>query len=61
LRRHPESDVPFDETSRRHVELLRKGHIGAIGLSNVTAEEYAKGRFKCEIACVQNAYNIARP
>ena len=59
LRRHPESDVPFDEQVDAMVELLREGHIGAIGLSNVTAEEYAKARFKCEIACVQNAYNIA--
>ena len=59
LRRHPESDVPFGEQVDAMVELRREGHIGAIGLSNVTAEEYSKARTKCDIACVQNAYNIA--
>jgi aryl-alcohol dehydrogenase-like predicted oxidoreductase len=59
LRRHPESDVPFDEQVDAMVELRREGHIGAIGLSNVTAEEYSRARSKSDIACVQNAYNIA--
>ena len=59
LRRHPESDVPFDEQVDAMIELRREGHIGALGLSNVTLEEYSKARAKSEIACVQNAYNIA--
>jgi pyridoxine 4-dehydrogenase len=59
LRRHPESDVPFDEQVDTMVELRKEGHIGAIGLSNVTAEEYSRARGKSEIACVQNAYNVA--
>ena len=59
LRRHPESDVPFDEQVDAMVELRGEGHIGALGLSNVTAEQYSKARAKSEIACVQNAYNIA--
>jgi pyridoxine 4-dehydrogenase len=59
LRRHPESDVPFDEQVDAMVELRREGHIGALGLSNVTPEEYLKARAKSDIACVQNAYNIA--
>ena len=58
-RRHPESDVPFDEQVDAMVGLRKEGHIGHIGLSNVTAEEYAKARTKSDIACVQNAYNIA--
>jgi pyridoxine 4-dehydrogenase len=59
LRRHPESDVPFDEQVDAMVGLREEGHIGHIGLSNVTAEEYARARTKSDIACVQNAYNIA--
>ena len=30
-----------------------------IGLSNVTVEQYSRARAKADIACVQNAYNIA--
>jgi len=59
LRRHPESDVPFDEQVDAMIELRREGRIGAIGLSNVTVEEYSRARAKTDIACVQNAYNIA--
>jgi pyridoxine 4-dehydrogenase len=40
-------------------DLKRKGLIKAIGLSNVTAEHYAKGKAITEIVCVQNQYNLA--
>jgi aryl-alcohol dehydrogenase-like predicted oxidoreductase len=33
--------------------------FGAVGLSNVTFEEYRAGRAITEVACVQNAYNLA--
>ena len=40
-------------------ELQHKGLIRHIGLSNVTATQVAEGRGICEIACVQNQYNLA--
>jgi pyridoxine 4-dehydrogenase len=59
LRRHPGSDVPFDEQLDAMVTLRDEGLIGAIGLSSVTLEEYRHGTARTEVACVQNAYNIA--
>jgi aryl-alcohol dehydrogenase-like predicted oxidoreductase len=40
-------------------ELKRKGVVRHIGLSNVTPTQIAEGRRICEIACVQNHYNLA--
>ncbi|RYI34075.1 MAG: aldo/keto reductase family oxidoreductase [Acetobacteraceae bacterium] len=40
-------------------ELQRQGLIRHIGLSNVTPAQVAEGRGICEIACVQNQYNLA--
>jgi pyridoxine 4-dehydrogenase len=40
-------------------ELQRQGLVRHIGLSNVTATQIAQGRKICEIACVQNLYNLA--
>src|SRR5580658_5971375 len=52
LRRHPDTDVPFHE----HLEAMRgfreEGLIGAIGLSNVTVDEYKVARSSSDIACV---------
>lgn len=39
--------------------LQQKGLIRHIGLSNVTPAQIAEGRRICEIACVQNYYNLA--
>jgi pyridoxine 4-dehydrogenase len=39
-------------------ELQRKGLVRHIGLSNVTPTQIAEGRRICEIACVQNMYNL---
>ena len=44
LRRHAESDVPFDEQVATMVALRDEGLIGAIGLSNVTPEQYRSAR-----------------
>ena len=41
------------------VDLQRQGLVRHIGLSNVTATQIAEGRGMCEIACVQNLYNLA--
>ncbi len=40
-------------------ELQRQGLVRHIGLSNVTPAQVAEGRRICEIACVQNQYNLA--
>jgi len=40
-------------------DLQRQGVIRHIGLSNVMAAQIAEGRSICNIACVQNHYNIA--
>jgi aryl-alcohol dehydrogenase-like predicted oxidoreductase len=39
-------------------ELQQRGLIRHIGLSNVTATQVAEGRALCDIACVQNQYNL---
>lgn len=40
-------------------DLQRQGLVRHIGLSNVTPRQVADGRRICEIACVQNNYNLA--
>jgi len=40
-------------------ELQQRGLIRHIGLSNVTARQVEDGRQICDIACVQNQYNLA--
>jgi pyridoxine 4-dehydrogenase len=59
LRRHAESGVPFDEQVAAMVAMRDEGLIGAVGLSNVTLEQYRSARTVTEIACVQNGYNLA--
>jgi aryl-alcohol dehydrogenase-like predicted oxidoreductase len=59
LRRHPESDVPFDDQLEAMIALRDEGLIAGIGLSNATLEQYNVARAQTEVACVQNAYNLA--
>jgi pyridoxine 4-dehydrogenase len=59
LRRHPESDVPFDDQLETMIALRDEGLIAGIGLSNATLEQYNVARARTEVACVQNAYNLA--
>ena len=59
LRRHPEAGVPFGEQVAAMVAMRDEGLIGAVGLSNVTIEEYEAAKAITEVACVQNAYNLA--
>jgi pyridoxine 4-dehydrogenase len=59
LRRHHDSEVPFDEQLAAMVALRDEGLIGAIGLSSVTLEEYRRGAEYTTVACVQNPYNLA--
>ncbi len=41
------------------IAMRDEGLIGGIGLSNVSVEGYRAARERTEIACVQNAYNVA--
>ena len=59
LRRHPDSDVSFDEQLGAMVAMADEGLIGGVGLSTVTLGEYRQGRAATPIACVQNAYSVA--
>jgi pyridoxine 4-dehydrogenase len=59
LRRHPESTVPFGEQIDAMKGLREEGLIGAVGLSNVTLDQYLAARSSTDIACVQNVYNLA--
>jgi aryl-alcohol dehydrogenase-like predicted oxidoreductase len=59
LRRHPESSVPLDEQLATMVAMRDEGMIGAVGLSNVTLEEYRRASVATPVACVQNAYSVA--
>jgi pyridoxine 4-dehydrogenase len=47
--------------ARVHVllDLKKRGLIKHIGLSNVTAKQFAEARAVTEIVCVQNHYNVA--
>jgi len=59
LRRHPEAGIPFDEQVAAMAAMRDEGLIGAVGLSNVSTEEYRTAKAMTEVACVQNAYNLA--
>lgn len=59
LRRHPDSDVPFDEQLDTMIALRDEGLIGDVGLSNATLDEYRRARQRVPVACVQNAYSLA--
>jgi pyridoxine 4-dehydrogenase len=59
LRRHPDSDVSFGEQLEVMVAMRAEGLIGGVGLSNVDLEQYGVARSRTDIACVQNAYNLA--
>jgi aryl-alcohol dehydrogenase-like predicted oxidoreductase len=59
LRRHPEAEVTLPEQLDAMEALRREGLIGAVGLSNVSLDEYVTARSRLAVACVQNAYNLA--
>jgi pyridoxine 4-dehydrogenase len=59
LRRHPEAGVPLDEQVAAMVAMRDEGLIGAVGLSNITLEEFRAAQAITEVGCVQNAYNLA--
>src|SRR3954463_8985750 len=56
---HGPAEGPLEAPLTVLAELQRQGLIRGIGLSNVTPTQIADGRRICEIACVQNEYNLA--
>jgi aryl-alcohol dehydrogenase-like predicted oxidoreductase len=60
LRRFEGSDVPFTEQLDAMAAIRQEGLIGGVGLSNVSLEQYRAARSRTEVACVQNAYNVAQ-
>jgi aryl-alcohol dehydrogenase-like predicted oxidoreductase len=59
LRRHPDSDVPFVEQLEAMMAMRDEGLIAGIGLSNVDVADYHLARSRTQVACVQNAFNLA--
>lgn len=59
LRRIEGGPVSLDEQLDAMVAMRDEGLIGGIGLSNVGLGEYRRARSRTDIACVQNAFNIA--
>ena len=51
--------MPFDEQIDAMKGFREEGMIGAVGLSNVTLDQYLAARSSTDIACVQNVYNLA--
>jgi aryl-alcohol dehydrogenase-like predicted oxidoreductase len=54
------SEGSIEEPLTVLAELQRQGLIRHLGLSNVTARQFAEGRKISEIVCVQNFFNIAQ-
>jgi aryl-alcohol dehydrogenase-like predicted oxidoreductase len=54
------SEGSIEESLTVLAELQRQGLIRHLGLSNVTARQFAEGQKISEIACVQNFFNIAQ-
>jgi len=52
------AEGPIDAPLSALARLQRQGLIRHIGLSNVTRTQVEAGRRICEIACVQNQYNL---
>ena len=54
------SEGSIEEPLTVLAELQRQGLIRHLGLSNVTARQFAEGQKISEIVCVQNLFNIAQ-
>ena len=54
------TDEPFEEPLAVLAELKQQGLIRAIGLSTVSARQFAEAQAITEIVCVQNFYNLTQ-
>ena len=52
------SETPVEESVRALAELRDDGVIRHVGVSNVTVDQLERARDVCEIATVQNRYNV---
>jgi aryl-alcohol dehydrogenase-like predicted oxidoreductase len=56
---HGPSTASIAEPLAVLIELKRQGLIKHLGISNITAAQYAEARTMTDIVCVQNQYNLA--
>jgi pyridoxine 4-dehydrogenase len=56
---HGPAEGPIEAPLTVLADLQRQGLVRHIGLSNATLTQIEEGRRICEIACVQNLYNVA--
>jgi aryl-alcohol dehydrogenase-like predicted oxidoreductase len=56
---HGPSTASIAEPLAVLIELVQQGLIKQLGISNVTAVQYAEARAMTNIVCVQNQYNLA--
>jgi aryl-alcohol dehydrogenase-like predicted oxidoreductase len=54
----PRSETPVEESVRALAELRDAGVVRHVGLSNVTVDQLERARDVCEVATVQNRYNL---
>ena len=54
----PDPAVPYEDTVGAFAELQLQGKVRHIGVSNVTAEQLAIAQSICEVATVENRYNV---
>jgi aryl-alcohol dehydrogenase-like predicted oxidoreductase len=55
----PRSETPVEESVHALAELRDDGVVRHVGLSNVTVDQVERARDVCEVATVQNRYNLA--
>jgi pyridoxine 4-dehydrogenase len=56
---HGPAEGPIEEQVTALAELQRQGLIRHIGLSNVTANQFAEAKKIVKVVCIQNNYNLA--
>jgi pyridoxine 4-dehydrogenase len=54
-----ELTTTFDDQLGAMADMVREGLIGAVGVSNVSPAQLRRAAELCEIACVQNPFNLA--
>ena len=56
---HGPADTSVEEPLAALADLQQQGLISHIGLSNITAAQFAQAELMAKIVCVQNQYNLA--
>jgi len=54
----PDPEVPYEDTVGAFVDLQKAGKVRQIGVSNVTPDHLALAQALCQVASVQNRYNV---